>query len=169
VVAVFQWGWLADLLGVETTGPVMSFLPIMLVGVLFGLAMDYEVFLVTRMREAYVHGADNDNAVVEGFRHSSRVVVAAAIIMASVFAGFMFSSETIVKSMGFALAAGVLIDAFVIRMLLGPALMSLLGDRIWVLPRWLDRITPSIDVEGENLTRQLAEPQEPDERVLETV
>jgi len=169
VVAVFQWGWLADLLGVETTGPVMSFLPIMLVGVLFGLAMDYEVFLVTRMREAYVHGAHNDNAVVEGFRHSSRVVVAAAIIMASVFAGFMLSSETIVKSMGFALAAGVLIDAFVIRMLVGPALMSLLGDRIWVLPRWLDRITPSVDVEGESLTRQLAEPQEPEERVLETV
>jgi len=169
VVAVFQWGWLAGLLGVETTGPVMSFLPILLVGVLFGLAMDYEVFLVTRMREAYVHGAHNDNAVAEGFRHSSRVVVAAAIIMASVFAGFMFSSETIVKSMGFALAAGVLIDAFVIRMLVGPALMSLLGDRIWVLPRWLDRITPSVDVEGESLTRHLAEPQEPEERVLETV
>jgi RND superfamily putative drug exporter len=169
VVAVFQWGWLADLLGVQTTGPVMSFLPIMLVGVLFGLAMDYEVFLVTRMREAYVHGAHNDNAVVDGFRHSSRVVVAAAIIMASVFAGFMFSSETIVKSMGFALAAGVLIDAFVIRMLVGPALMSLLGDRIWVLPRWLDRITPSVDVEGESLARQLAEPLEPEERVLETV
>jgi RND superfamily putative drug exporter len=169
VVAVFQWGWLADLLGVETTGPVMSFLPIMLVGVLFGLAMDYEVFLVTRMREAHVHGAHNDNAVVEGFRHSSRVVVAAAIIMASVFAGFMFSSETIVKSMGFALAAGVLIDAFVIRMLVGPSLMSLLGDRIWVLPRWLDRMTPSVDVEGENLTRRLAEAQEPEDRILETV
>jgi RND superfamily putative drug exporter len=169
VVAVFQWGWLASLLGVETTGPVMSFLPILLVGVLFGLAMDYEVFLVTRMREAYVRGAHNDDAVTEGFRHSSRVVVAAAIIMASVFAGFMFSSETIVKSMGFALAIGVLIDAFVIRMLVGPALMSLLGDRIWALPRWLDRITPSVDVEGESLTRQPAEPHEPGERVLETV
>jgi RND superfamily putative drug exporter len=147
----------------------MSFLPIMLVGVLFGLAMDYEGFLGTRMREAYVHGAHNDGAVIEGFRHSSRVVVAAAIIMASVFAGFMFSSETIVKSMGFALAIGVLIDAFVIRMLVGPALMTLLGDRIWALPGWLDRITPSVDVEGEQLTRQLAEQQAPGERVLETV
>jgi RND superfamily putative drug exporter len=96
-------------------------------------------------------------------------VVAAAIIMASVFAGFMFSSETIVKSMGFALAAGVLIDAFLIRMLVGPALMSLMGDRIWLLPRWLDRITPSIDVEGESLTQQLADPQQPEERALETV
>jgi putative drug exporter of the RND superfamily len=171
VVAVFQWGWLADLLGVQTTGPVMSFLPIMLVGVLFGLAMDYEVFLVTRMREAFVHGAPDsiglaDSAIVHGFRHSSRVVVAAAIIMASVFAGFMFSSETIVKSMGFALAAGVLIDAFLIRMLVGPALMSLLGRRAWALPRWLDRVTPVVDVEGERLTRQL-DTTEP--RVLEPV
>jgi len=156
VVAVFQWGWLGELIGLQTTGPVLSFLPILLVGVLFGLAMDYEVFLVTRMREAYVHGASADKAVVDGFRHSSRVVVAAAIIMASVFAGFVFSSEAVVKSMGFALAVGVLIDAFLIRMLVGPALMSLLGSRTWALPRWLDRIMPSVDVEGESLTRRLA-------------
>jgi putative drug exporter of the RND superfamily len=156
VVAVFQWGWLSGLIGLETTGPVLSFLPILLVGVLFGLAMDYEVFLVTRMREAHVHGAGPDEAVVEGFRHSSRVVVAAAVIMASVFAGFMFSSETVVKSMGFALAAGVLIDAFLIRMLVGPALMSLLGPRTWTLPAWLDRMLPVVDVEGEQLTRSLA-------------
>lgn len=155
VVAVFQWGWLSDLVGLQTTGPVLSFLPIMLVGVLFGLAMDYEVFLVTRMREAYVHGADPDAAVVEGFRHSSRVVVAAAVIMASVFAGFIFSPEAVVKSMGFALASGVLIDAFLIRMLVGPALMSLLGRRTWALPGWLDRITPVVDVEGERLARHL--------------
>jgi RND superfamily putative drug exporter len=156
VVAVFQWGWLSGLIGLETTGPVLSFLPIMLVGVLFGLAMDYEVFLVTRMREAHVHGADPDQAVVDGFRHSSRVVVAAAIIMASVFAGFMFSSETVVKSMGFALAAGVLIDAFLVRMLIGPALMSLLGRWTWAMPTWLDRITPTVDVEGESLTKRPA-------------
>ena len=154
VVAVFQWGWLSSLIGLETTGPVLSFLPIMLVGVLFGLAMDYEVFLVTRMREAHVHGADPDQAVVDGFRHSSRVVVAAAIIMASVFAGFMFSSETVVKSMGFALAAGVVIDAFLVRMLIGPALMSLLGRWTWAMPAWLDRITPTVDVEGESLTKR---------------
>jgi RND superfamily putative drug exporter len=165
VVAVFQWGWLSDLIGLETTGPVLSFLPILLVGVLFGLAMDYEVFLVTRMREAHVHGADPDEAVVEGFRHSSRVVVAAAIIMASVFAGFVFSSETVVKSMGFALAAGVLIDAFLIRMLVGPALMSLAGRWTWAMPRWLDRITPAVDVEGERLGRSPAS----ETRELETV
>jgi putative drug exporter of the RND superfamily len=166
VVAVFQWGWFADLLGIQTTGPVLSFLPILLVGVLFGLAMDYEVFLVTRMREAHVHGVDPDEAVVDGFRHSSRVVVAAAIIMASVFAGFVFSSETVVKSMGFALATGVLIDAFLVRMLVGPALMSLLGRRTWVLPRWLDRVVPTVDVEGESLSRKLAAPEG---RVLEPV
>jgi RND superfamily putative drug exporter len=165
VVAVFQWGWLSDLIALETTGPVLSFLPILLVGVLFGLAMDYEVFLVTRMREAHVHGADPDQAVVEGFRHSSRVVVAAAIIMASVFAGFVFSSETVVKSMGFALAAGVLIDAFLIRMLVGPALMSLAGRWTWAMPRWLDRITPTVDVEGEGLGRLPAS----ETRELETV
>jgi len=166
VVAVFQWGWLGDLIGVQTTGPVLSFLPIMLVGVLFGLAMDYEVFLVTRMREAHVHGAEADEAIVEGFRHSSRVVVAAAVIMGSVFAGFILSPESTVKSMGFALAAGVLIDAFLIRMLVGPALMSLLGRRAWTLPRWLDRITPSVDVEGESLTHSL---ETTEERVLEPV
>jgi len=156
VVAVFQWGWLNELIGLETSGPVLSFLPILLVGVLFGLAMDYEVFLVTRMREAYAHGADPDQAIVQGFRHSSRVVVAAALIMASVFAGFVLSSEAVVKSMGFALATGVLIDAFLVRMLIGPALMSLLGRRTWALPRWLDRITPVVDVEGEKLATNLA-------------
>jgi RND superfamily putative drug exporter len=128
--------------------------------------MDYEVFLVTRMREAHVHGAGPDEAVVDGFRHSSRVVVAAAIIMASVFAGFVFSSEAVVKSMGFALATGVLIDAFLVRMLVGPALMSLLGRWTWVLPRWLDRVVPAVDVEGESLSRKLAAPEG---RVLEPV
>jgi RND superfamily putative drug exporter len=156
VVAVFQWGWLSGLIGLETTGPVLSFLPILLVGVLFGLAMDYEVFLVTRMREGHVHGADPDQAVIDGFRHSSRVVVAAAIIMASVFAGFMFSSEAVVKSMGFALASGVVIDAFLIRMLVGPALMSLFGRWTWAMPSWLERITPKVDVEGDSLARRPA-------------
>jgi putative drug exporter of the RND superfamily len=155
VVLVFQKGWLASYLGVDTTGPVLSFLPILLIGVLFGLAMDYEVFLVTRMREEHVHGAEPDDAVVHGFKHSARVVTAAAIIMVSVFAGFIFSSETIVKSMGFALASGVVIDAFLIRMVVVPAVMSLLGQRAWALPRWLDRAMPDIDVEGQELTRTL--------------
>jgi RND superfamily putative drug exporter len=161
VVAVFQWGWLDDLVGLDATGPVLSFLPIFLVGILFGLAMDYEVFLVTRMREEHVHGAHADDAVVHGFAHSARVVAAAGLIMTSVFAGFVFSGEAVVKSMGFALAIGVLIDAFLVRMTLVPAVMSLLGDRAWAIPRWLDRLLPDLDVEGAKLTRALPSRQHP--------
>ncbi len=157
VVAVFQWGWLAGLVGLDSAGPVLSFLPIFLIGVLFGLAMDYEVFLVTRMREEHVHGAGADQSVVLGFRHGAQVVTAAAVIMAAVFAGFALSSESVVKSMGFALATGVLVDAFVIRMTVVPAVMSLLGDRAWWLPRWLDRHLPDVDVEGQRLAQRLDE------------
>ena len=152
VVAVFQWGWLADLLGVEATGPIMSMLPILLIGVLFGLAMDYQVFLVTRMREDYVHGTPAGEAVVSGFGHGARVVVAAALIMTSVFAGFIFAEDTLIQSIGFALAIGVAIDAFVVRMTIVPAVMSLLGRHAWWLPRWLDRLLPDVDVEGSRLT-----------------
>jgi RND superfamily putative drug exporter len=141
---------------VDTTGPALSFLPIFLVGILFGLAMDYEVFLVTRMREEHVHGAAPLDSVVNGYAHGARVVTAAGIIMGGVFAGFMFSSEAVVKSMGLALAVGVLLDAFVVRMTLVPAVMSLLGDKAWWLPRWLDRLLPDVDVEGEKLARVLA-------------
>ncbi|WP_020671524.1 MMPL family transporter [Amycolatopsis nigrescens] len=163
VVAVFQWGWLTDLLGVESTGPIMSMLPILLIGVLFGLAMDYQVFLVTRMREEHVHGAGAHQAMVTGFRHGSRVVVAAALIMISVFAGFILAEQSLIQSIGFALAFGVAVDAFVVRMTIVPAVMSLLGDRAWWLPKWLDRALPKVDVEGEKLTQQL---DDPDERVL---
>jgi len=166
VVAVFQWGWLTDLLGVESTGPIMSMLPILLIGVLFGLAMDYQVFLVTRMREEHVHGAEPQEAMVTGFRHGSRVVVAAALIMISVFAGFVLAESTLIQSIGFALAFGVLVDAFVVRMALVPAVMALLGRGAWWLPKWLDRILPDVDVEGEKLTKQL---DAPDERELVSV
>ncbi|WP_041254232.1 MMPL family transporter [Frankia sp. EAN1pec] len=169
VVAVFQWGWMMDLLGVDSTGPIVSFLPIFLIGVLFGLAMDYEVFLVTRMREEYVHGQAPDDAVVLGFRHGARVVTAAAIIMISVFAGFILAPEPIIQSLGFALAFGVLVDAFVIRMTLVPAVMSLLGRHAWWLPRWLDRALPDIDVEGSRLEQAVAtqgQPREPRESEL---
>jgi len=152
VVAVFQWGWLGGLLGVTQTGPIMNLLPVLLVGILFGLAMDYQVFLVTRMREEYVHGADARSAVVTGFRHGARVVTAAAIIMASVFSGFILSEQVLVKSIGFALAFGVLVDAFVVRMTIVPAVLSLLGRAAWWLPRPLDRILPDVDVEGSALT-----------------
>ncbi|WP_155375265.1 MMPL family transporter [Catellatospora vulcania] len=153
VVAVFQWGWLGDVFGVQQTGPIMSMLPVLVIGILFGLAMDYQVFLVTRMREDFVHGAPARDAVVTGFRHGARVVTAAAIIMISVFGGFVFSGETLIQSIGFALAFGVLVDAFIVRMTIVPALMSMLGRAAWWLPRWLDRVLPNVDVEGEQLNR----------------
>ncbi len=151
VVAVFQWGWLAGLIGVEETGPIMSMMPIFMVGVVFGLAMDYEVFLVTRMREAYIHGESPSQAVVTGFRHSARVVVAAAIIMMAVFGGFIGASDSMIKMIGFGLAIAVFFDAFVVRMAIVPAVLALLGKKAWWLPRWLDRALPNVDVEGEGL------------------
>ncbi|MFH9658531.1 MMPL family transporter [Streptomyces sp. NPDC017248] len=151
VVAVFQWGWLSGLMNVEQTGPVMSMMPIFMVGVVFGLAMDYEVFLVTRMREAYVHGETPGQAVVTGFRHGARVVTAAAVIMIAVFSGFIGSSESMVKMIGFGLAIAVFFDAFLVRMAIVPAVLALLGKRAWWLPTWLDRALPNVDVEGEGL------------------
>ncbi|GAA2747720.1 MMPL family transporter [Terrabacter aerolatus] len=156
-VAIFQWGWLRSLVGLDTAGPLVSFLPILLIGILFGLAMDYEVFLVSRMREDFVHGDTAREAVVAGVGHGARVVVAAALIMMSVFAGFVLVDDPIIKSMGFALAFGVAVDAFVVRLSLVPAVMSFLGDRAWWLPRWLDRALPNVDIEGENL-RPAGEP-----------
>jgi len=162
VVAVFQWGWLAGLLGIEgQTGPIISMLPVFLVGIVFGLAMDYQVFLVTRMREEHVHGAAPVVAVVDGFSHSARVVTAAAVIMVAVFSGFILSSETLVREIGFGLAIAVAIDAFVVRMTIVPAVMALLGRSAWWLPRWLDRLLPDVDVEGEKLRRTF-EPEVPE-------
>ncbi|MFJ3723968.1 MMPL family transporter [Streptomyces sp. NPDC090045] len=156
VVAVFQWGWLGSVFGVEQTGPIMSMMPIFMVGVVFGLAMDYEVFLVTRMREAYVHGERPGQAVVTGFQYSARVVVAAAVIMIAVFAGFMGASDQMVKMIGFGLAVAVFFDAFVVRMAIVPAVLALLGHKAWWLPKWLDRLLPNVDVEGESLRKHLA-------------
>ncbi|HZX37479.1 MAG TPA: MMPL family transporter, partial [Streptomyces sp.] len=151
VVAVFQWGWMADLVGVEETRPIVAIMPIFMIGVVFGLAMDYEVFLVTRMREAYIHGEKASQAVVTGFNHSARVVTAAAVIMMAVFAGFIGSSEAMVKMIGFGLAIAVFFDAFIVRMAIVPAVLALLGKKAWWLPRWLDRVLPNVDVEGEGL------------------
>ncbi|KQX57907.1 MULTISPECIES: MMPL family transporter [unclassified Streptomyces] len=153
VVAVYQWGWLGSLFGVEQTGPIMSMMPIFMVGVVFGLAMDYEVFLVTRMREAYVHGERPGEAIVTGFRHSARVVTAAAVIMIAVFSGFIGMDDQMIKMIGFGLAVAVLFDAFVVRMAIVPAVLALLGHKAWWLPKWLDRILPNVDVEGEALAR----------------
>jgi RND superfamily putative drug exporter len=157
LVAVFQWGWFADLLGVDQTGPIISFLPIFLIGTVFGLAMDYQVFLVTRMREEFVHGAPPRQAMINGFGHGARVVTAAAIIMISVFAGFVLAPDAIIKSVGFALGIAVLFDAIVVRMIIVPAVMTLLDKAAWWLPRWVDRILPNVDVEGEKLRHQLDE------------
>ncbi|MFJ9431851.1 MMPL family transporter [Streptomyces sp. NPDC101490] len=164
VVAVFQWGWLGGLFGVEQTGPIMSMMPIFMVGVVFGLAMDYEVFLVTRMREAYVHGERPGEAIVTGFRHSARVVTAAAVIMIAVFAGFIGMTDQMIKMIGFGLAVAVLFDAFVVRMAIVPAVLALLGHKAWWLPKWLDRLLPNVDVEGESLTKPdpAGEPRERD-------
>ncbi len=152
LVAVFQWGWFADLFGITgQTGPVISMLPVFLVGIVFGLAMDYQVFLVTRMREQHVHGATPVRAVVEGFSHGSRVVTAAAIIMIAVFSGFILSSETLVREIGFGLAFAVFVDAFIVRMTIVPAVMALLGKSAWWLPRWLNRLLPNVDIEGDSL------------------
>ncbi|MFI0964074.1 MMPL family transporter [Streptomyces sp. NPDC021080] len=168
VVAVFQWGWAADLLGVEQTGPIMSMMPIFLVGIVFGLAMDYQVFLVSRMREAYVHGQTPGRAMVTGFGHSARVVVAAALIMMSVFSGFITAGESMIKMIGFGLAIAVLFDAFVIRMAFVPAVLALLGHRAWWLPRWLDRMLPRVDIEGEALTHGDTPAAQPHEKPRET-
>ncbi|MWV59104.1 efflux RND transporter permease subunit [Rathayibacter sp. VKM Ac-2754] len=156
VAAVFEWGWFADALHVDKTGPIISFMPIILMGVLFGLAMDYEVFLVSRMREDYVHGRSARAAVESGFVGSAKVVTAAAIIMFSVFAAFVPEGDTSIKPIALGLAVGVFVDAFIVRMTLVPAVLHLLGDRAWHMPRWLDRILPSFDVEGEGLTKELA-------------
>ncbi|MFE0188773.1 MMPL family transporter [Streptomyces sp. NPDC058989] len=167
VVAVFQWGWLAEVVGVEQTGPIMSTMPIFMIGVVFGLAMDYEVFLVSRMRESHVHGARPAEAVVDGFRHGGRVVAAAAVIMMSVFSGFIVEDNDFIKMIGFALAIAVLFDAFIVRMALVPALLALLGRSAWWLPKWLDRILPRVDVEGETLDQHPAPtPPSPQARVL---
>jgi RND superfamily putative drug exporter len=150
---LFNDGWNAWIINLPETGPVISFLPIFGMGILFGLAMDYEVFLTSRMREEFVHG--NPEYVVDGFAHSSKVVVAAGVIMLAVFAFFVPAQPGMVKPIAFCLAVGVALDAFLIRMTLGPAVMRLLGDRAWWLPKWLDRLLPTLDVEGESLAGQM--------------
>ena len=153
LTAVYQWGWLSSVFGVHDPAPVLNFLPVVLVGILFGLAMDYQLFLTSGMREAYVHGTPARAAVVAGLRAGRAVVTAAAIIMISVFGGFIFSETVVVRPLGFGLAFGVLADAFIVRMTLVPAVMALLGRRAWWMPRRLGRIVPTIDIEGERLAQ----------------
>ncbi len=166
VAIVFEQGHFAEALNVSHVGPVLSFLPILLMGILFGLAMDYEVFLVSRIREDFVHdgglrSGDARKAIETGFIGSSRVVVAAAIIMFAVFAAFVPEGFLEIKVIAFGLAVGVFVDAFIVRMSLVPAVLALLGNTAWKLPRWLDRLLPSLDVEGEALAHQLKQAEWP--------
>lgn len=164
VAAVFEWGWFADFLHVARTGPIISFMPIVLMGVLFGLAMDYQVFLVSRMREDYVHDPDRADpatrreaairAVRTGFTSSARVVTAAALIMFAVFVAFVPEGDSSLKPIALGLAAGIAIDAFLVRMTLIPAVMAILGDRAWRIPAWLEKILPHVDIEGEAVERE---------------
>ncbi|KPI02523.1 MMPL domain protein [Actinobacteria bacterium OK006] len=151
IVAVFQWGWLAGALGVPSTGPIASFVPIIVMAVLFGLAMDYEVFMVSAMREEYVKTKRPHASIIGGARHASRVVTAAALIMVAVFASFLLGHDPAIMPIALALAVGVLVDAFAVRMTLVPAVMSLLGHRAWWLPRRLDKWLPDLDVEGAHM------------------
>lgn len=151
VVAVFQWGWLSELLHVETPGPILSFMPIILMAVLFGLAMDYEVFLVSGMREEYVRTGDARYAVSRGFANGARVVTAAALIMFFVFFAFVPEGSGVIKPIALGLAVGIAFDAFLVRMTLVPALMTLFGRAAWWMPAWLGRLLPDVDIEGEQL------------------
>jgi RND superfamily putative drug exporter len=153
--AVFQWGWMHSFFAFDTGGPLLSFMPILVTGILYGLAMDYQVFLVSSMRESYVHGHKGTESVVHGYNMASRIVLAAAVIMVSVFAGFIFAHDIMIKQIGFALAIGILIDAFIVRMTLIPAVMAVFGDKAWWLPKWLDRLMPNLDVEGDKLISKL--------------
>lgn len=148
---VMQDGFLGGLFGVDATGPILAFLPVIVIGILFGLAIDYELFLMTRVHEEYSKTGDNDRAILVGIKQSGPVIVAAALIMFSVFISFVFQDDTAIKSVGLALAFGVLFDAFIVRMMIIPALTKLFGKASWYLPKWLDAILPKIDVEGKAL------------------
>jgi RND superfamily putative drug exporter len=151
VVAVFQWGWFQSLLGIQGTGPVESFLPMILFGVLFGLSMDYEVFLLSRVHEEHVHGTAAKAAMLDGVGYSGKVVAAAGAIMAAVFLSFVLEDMRMIQMLGFGLGFAILIDAFVVRLVLVPAVMILVGERGWWIPAWLDKTLPRINVEGESL------------------
>ena len=147
-VAVFQWGWFGSVLGIEPA-PVEPFIPIMLFAVLFGLSMDYEVFLLSRMKEEYERTGDAVNSVADGLAATARVITAAAAIMVVVFGSFVLEDNRVVKLFGMGLATAIAIDATLVRMLIVPSTMELLGARNWWLPRWLDRIIPNLRIEGE--------------------
>ena len=148
IVAVFQWGWCKGLVGLEETVPIVAFVPMMMFAILFGLSMDYEVFLLSRVREEYLQTGDNTGSVISGIASTARVITSAALIMICVFLGFVLGEDPIIKMMGLGLATAVFVDATIVRVILVPATMRLLGDANWWLPAWLDRLLPHLDVEG---------------------
>jgi RND superfamily putative drug exporter len=148
VVAVFQWGWGMSLIGLDETVPIVSFVPMFMFAVLFGLSMDYEVFLLSRIREEHLDGRDNRTSVINGISSTARVITSAALIMICVFAGFVLGPQPIVKMFGVGLATAVLVDATIVRVILVPATMRLMGEANWWMPRWLDRLLPNLDIEG---------------------
>ncbi len=150
LVMVFQWGWGKGLIGLESTVPIVSFIPMFMFAILFGLSMDYEVFLLSRVREQYLATGDNDASVISGIAGTARVITSAALIMICVFAGFMFGDDPTVKMMGLGLAVAIFVDATIVRIVLVPATMKLMGDANWWLPGWLDRLLPTIDLDGES-------------------
>jgi RND superfamily putative drug exporter len=150
IVAIFQWGWLRSLIGVQP-GPIESFIPVMLFAIVFGLSMDYEVFLVSRIHERWTHTRENSRAVAEGLALTGRVVTAAAAIMVCVFLSFMLGEDRVIKEFGLSLASAVFLDALVVRCLLLPAVLHLVGRRTWLLPAWLERVLPRINIEGTSL------------------
>jgi RND superfamily putative drug exporter len=164
VVAVFQWGWAANLIGVEGSVPIMPLAPMLMFAILFGLSMDYEVFLLSRVREQFSRHGDAKKAIVEGVASTGRVITSAALIMIAVFASFILMADVTAKMFGVGLAVAVLLDVTLVRMVLVPSAMSLLGDRAWWLPRWLDRLLPNIDLEGGHVESELTEE---DEKLLE--
>ena len=155
IVAVFNWGWLADVVGLEQTLPIVSFVPMMMFAILFGLSMDYEVFILSRIHEEYHRTGDARGSVLTGLTSSARVITAAAAIMIAVFGAFALGDSPVIKMFGIGLATAVFLDATLVRMVIVPAVMTLVGDRAWHLPRWLDRILPNLDVEGSALVERL--------------
>jgi putative drug exporter of the RND superfamily len=148
IVAIFQWGWLGSLVGLDRTGPIESYMPLILFAILFGLAMDYEVFLVSRIREAFTKGASARDAITEGVSNIGRIIFAAGTIMVVVFWAFVLGDDRTVKEFGVGLGVAILMDAFVVRMVLVPAVMNLLGEKAWYMPKWLDRALPQLTIES---------------------
>ena len=154
VVAVFQWGWGSSLLGVGGEVPIVAFVPLLMFAILFGLSMDYNVFLLSRIREAYFEGDSPPESVVHGLARIAKVILVAGLVMASVFLAFIAGGDVIVKMFGLGLGVAILIDVLIVRMIVSPALMTLLGDRAWWIPAWLDRILPDVSLEGDHMDRE---------------